>query len=63
MVQLVAPFAPEGKKGRPQFFVKTMLLVHLMQQWFMLSDPATEEALYYTRCSAIRSPGLGEPQP
>ena len=46
LVQLVAPFAPEGKKGRPPFSVETMLRVHFMQQWFTLSDPAMEEALH-----------------
>lgn len=46
LVELVAPYAPEGKKGRPPFSVQTMLRVHFMQQWFTLSDPAMEEALH-----------------
>ena len=46
LVQLVAPYAPEGRKGRPPFSVETMLRVHFMQQWFTLSDPAMEEALH-----------------
>ena len=46
LVALVAPFAPEGKKGRPPFAVSTMLRIHFMQQWFGLSDPAMEEALF-----------------
>jgi len=46
LVQLIAPHAPEGKKGRPPFSVETMLRVHFMQQWFTLSDPAMEEALH-----------------
>ena len=46
LVQLVAPQAPEGRKGRPPFSVETMLRVHFMQQWFTLSDPAMEEALH-----------------
>ena len=46
LVDLVAPFAPEGKKGRPPFAVETMLRIHFMQQWFTLSDPAMEEALH-----------------
>ena len=48
LVELVAPYAPEGKKGRPPFAVETMLRVHFMQQWFTLSDPAMEEALHDT---------------
>jgi transposase, IS5 family len=45
LVDSVAPYAPEGKKGRQPFAVQTMLRVHFMQQWFTLSDPAMEEAL------------------
>ena len=46
LVALIAPYAPEGKKGRPPFAVQTMLRIHFMQQWFTLSDPAMEEALH-----------------
>ena len=46
LVELVSPYAPEGKKGRPPFAVQTMLRIHFMQQWFTLSDPAMEEALH-----------------
>jgi IS5 family transposase len=46
LVALVTPFAPEGRRGRPPFAVATMLRVHFMQQWFGLSDPAMEEALF-----------------
>jgi transposase, IS5 family len=46
LVGLIAPYAPEGKKGRLPFAVESMLRVHFMQQWFTLSDPAMEEALH-----------------
>lgn len=46
LVELVLPYAAEGKKGRPPFAVQTMLRIHFMQQWFTLSDPAMEEALH-----------------
>jgi IS5 family transposase len=46
LVSLIAPYAPEGKRGRPPFAVETMLRIHFMQQWFTLSDPAMEEALH-----------------
>jgi transposase, IS5 family len=50
LVSLIAPHAPEpgAKGGRPPFAVETMLRVHFLQQWFNLSDPAMEEALYDT---------------
>ena len=40
LVELIAPYYPEGKNGRPPFALETMLRVHFMQQWFSLSDPA-----------------------
>jgi transposase, IS5 family len=46
LVELIAPYAPVGKRGRPPFAVETMLRIHFMQQWFGLSDPAMEEALH-----------------
>ena len=46
LVELIAPYAPEGRRGRPPFAVQTMLRIHFMQQWFGLSDPAMEEALH-----------------
>ncbi|OYV01978.1 MAG: IS5/IS1182 family transposase [Burkholderiales bacterium PBB5] len=46
LIDLITPFAPDGKRGRPPFPVETMLRIHFMQQWFTLSDPAMEEALH-----------------
>ncbi|SPS02593.1 transposase [Cupriavidus taiwanensis] len=46
LVMLIAPYAPEGKRGRPPFAVEAMLRIHFVQQWFGLSDPAMEEALH-----------------
>ena len=46
VVTLSAQHAPEGKKGRPPFAVKTILRIHFLQQWFTLSAPAMEEALH-----------------
>ncbi len=46
LVALVTPHAPAGRRGRPPFPLETMLRIHFMQQWFGLSDPAMEEALF-----------------
>ena len=46
LVELVAPYAPEGKKGRSPFAVEAMLCIHFMQKWFILSDLSMEEALH-----------------
>jgi IS5 family transposase len=46
LVALIAPYMPEGRRGRPPFAIEAMLRIHFMQQWFTLSDPAMEEALH-----------------
>ncbi|KMQ80215.1 Transposase [Candidatus Burkholderia pumila] len=46
LIELIEPHYPKGKAGRPPFPVETMLHIHFLQQWFGLSDPAMEEALY-----------------
>jgi IS5 family transposase len=48
LVELIAPYYPEGKKGRPPFSLQTMLRTHFLQQWFTLSDPGMEEAFFDT---------------
>jgi IS5 family transposase len=48
LVELIAPYYPGGKTGRPPFSLMTMLRIHFMQQWFTLSDPAMEEAFFDT---------------
>jgi IS5 family transposase len=46
LVELITPYYPTGQLGRRPFALETMLRVHFMQQWFGLSDPAMEEALF-----------------
>ena len=46
LVSLIEPHSPRAKTGRPPFPVETMLRIHFLQQWFGLSDPAMEEALF-----------------
>lgn len=43
---LIAPYAPERRTGRPPFPIEMLLRIHFMQQWFNLSDPAMKEALH-----------------
>ena len=42
----IAPFYPKPGTGRPPIGVERMLRIYLLQQWFNLSDPGVEEALY-----------------
>lgn len=46
LLALIEPHMPAGRTGRPPFAAETMLRIHCLQQWFNLSDPAMEEALY-----------------
>jgi IS5 family transposase len=46
LIALIELHYPTGRTGRPPFPIATMLHIHFMQQWFGLSDPAMEEALY-----------------
>ena len=48
LVELIAPYYPEGKNGRPPFALETMVRIHCMQQWFDLSDQGMEEAFFDT---------------
>jgi transposase, IS5 family len=43
---LIEPYYPKAGNGRPPVGVERMLRIYFLQQWFSLSDPAVEEALY-----------------
>lgn len=47
--------APQGAGRRPKG-LERMLRIYFMQQWYNLSDPAMEEALYNSR--AMRGEGV-----
>jgi len=50
---LIAPFYPQTGNGRRPVGVERMLRMYFLQQWFNLSDPAGEDAMY-------ESPGMRE---
>jgi transposase, IS5 family len=43
---LIEPHYPKAGNGRPPVGLERMLRIYFLQQWFNLSDPAVEEALY-----------------
>ena len=46
---VIEPFYPKPRAdggGRPTVGLERMLRIHFLQQWYALSDPAVEEALY-----------------
>jgi len=46
--QVIEPHYPVAGRGRRPYPMAAMLRIHFMQQWFGLSDPAMEEALWET---------------
>jgi IS5 family transposase len=46
LLALIEPHYPKAGRGRHPYPIATMLRIHLMQNWFGLSDPGMEEALY-----------------
>lgn len=46
LVALIEPHYPKAGGGRKPYPLETMLHIHLLQNWFSLSDPTVEEALY-----------------
>jgi IS5 family transposase len=50
LVTAIEPVYPKaGGLGRPPVGIERRLRLHCLQQWFNLSDPAVEEALYDSR--------------
>ncbi len=46
LLALIEPHYPKAGRGRRPYPLATMLRIHFLQQWYALSDPAMEEALY-----------------
>ncbi|MDQ0572591.1 IS5 family transposase [Variovorax paradoxus] len=64
LLKVIEPHYPVAGRGRRPYPLEAMLRVHLMQNWFALSDPAMEEALY--EIASLRNFAgltLGEPIP
>src|SRR5215203_3586872 len=64
LLGLIEPHYPVAGRGRRPYPLESMLRVHLMQNWFALSDPAMEEALYeIASLRAFAHLSLAEPIP
>ncbi|SFM92000.1 IS5 family transposase [Variovorax sp. OV329] len=64
LLKVIEPFHPVAGRGRRPYLLESMLRVHLMQNWFALSDPAMEEALYeITSLRNFAGLNLSEPIP
>ena len=45
-IEMIRPYYPNGKRGRPVRGIETMLRMYLLQIWFSLSDEGVEDAIY-----------------
>jgi IS5 family transposase len=46
LIDLIEPHHPNTGKGRPPHDLERMLRIYFLQQWFNLSDPQAEDAIY-----------------
>ena len=46
LLSLIEPYYPKAGKGRRPYPLDVMLRIYFLQQWYQLSDPGAEEALY-----------------
>lgn len=46
LASVIKPYYPKAGNGRRPYPLMTMLRIHCMQQWYSMSDPAMEDALY-----------------
>ena len=46
LLVLIEPHYPKAGKGRQPYPLDVMLRIYFLQQWYQLSDPGAEEALY-----------------
>src|SRR6202162_70819 len=46
LVRLIEPHYPKAGQGRHPLGLEKMLRIYFLQQWFNLSDPQAEDAIY-----------------
>ena len=46
LIRLIEPHYPKAGRGRQPLGLEKMLRIYFLQQWFDLSDPAAEDAIY-----------------
>ena len=52
LVSVISPYYTRNKLGRKRIALERMLKIYCLQQWFNLSDPGVEEAIYDRRSFA-----------
>jgi IS5 family transposase len=46
LLELIEPYYPQAGQGRQPLGLEKMLRIYFLQQWFNLSDPQAEDAIY-----------------
>jgi IS5 family transposase len=46
LIALIEPYYPKAGRGRRPHDLERMLRIYFLQQWFNLSDPQAEDAIY-----------------
>ena len=46
LLALIEPYYPKAGRGRQPLGLEKMLRIYFLQQWFNLSDPQAEDAIY-----------------
>jgi transposase, IS5 family len=46
LLALIEPYYPRAGQGRQSLGLERMLRIYFLQQWFNLSDPQAEDAIY-----------------
>ncbi|MFW9876496.1 MAG: IS5 family transposase [Candidatus Thorarchaeota archaeon] len=46
LINIIEPYYPKAGNGRPPMNLLLMIKIHCLQQWYNLSDPGMEEAVY-----------------
>src|SRR6201981_2325570 len=46
LLALIEPYYPQAGRGRQPLGLEKMLRIYFLQQWFNLSDPQAEDAIY-----------------
>jgi transposase, IS5 family len=46
LLTLIEPYYPKAGRGRQPLGLEKMLRIYFLQQWFNLSDPQAEDAIY-----------------
>jgi IS5 family transposase len=55
LIRLIEPHYPKAGAGRQPLGLEKMLRIYFLQQWFNLSDPQAEDAIYDSELELTRS--------